>query len=281
MALVDRIRDVAPLDFSRVRPLRVDGEILAWLPHETAEILRGFDDVFVVTQEEVRLRGTLTGFDERSAAFDRVVRALNDMGLIERYRNERYAIATSFHAEPKFSIDRGAVGRLGMRAYGVHLNGYVGRGDAMRLWVARRADDKATWPGKLDHIAAGGQPIGIGLRENLIKEAREEAGIPAALASRAHSAGYCSFLTENRYGIDIGILYAFDLELPGDFVPRSEDGEVSSFDLWPIPRVIDCLSNSTEFVFDSALLVIDFLMRHGFIAPDDPDYLEIGAGLRR
>lgn len=281
MALVDRIRDVAPLDFSRVRPLRADGEILAWLPHDTAELLRGFDDVFVVTQEEVRLRGTLTGFDERSAAIDRVVRALNDMGLIERYRNERYAIATSFHAVPKFSIDRGAVGRLGMRAYGVHLNGYVGRGDAMRLWVARRADDKATWPGKLDHIAAGGQPISIGLRENLVKEAREEAGIPAALASRAHSVGYCSFLTENRYGIDIGTLYAFDLELPGDFVPRSEDGEVSSFDLWPIPRVIDCLSNSTEFVFDSALVVIDFLIRHGFIAPDDPDYLEIGSGLRR
>jgi len=281
MALVDRIRDVTPLDFSRVRPLRVDGPILAWLPHRTAEILRGFDDVFVVTQEEVRLCATLVGFDERSAAIDRVVRALNDMGVIERYRNERYAIATSFNAEPKFAIDRGAVGRLGMRAYGVHLNGYVGRGDDMRLWVARRADDKATWPGLLDHIAAGGQPIGIGLRDNLIKEAREEAGIPAALASRARAAGLCSFATENRYGIDIGILYSFDLELPDDFVPVSEDGEVSSFELWPIPRVIDCLGNSTDFVFDSALVVIDFLMRHGFIAPDDPDYLEIGAGLRR
>lgn len=281
MALVDRIREVAPLDFSRVRPLIVDGEILAWLPHATAEVLRGFKEVFSVTPTDVRLRSTLVDFDERSAAIDRVVRSLNDMGLIERYRNERYAIATSFHAEPKFAIDRGAVGRLGMRAYGVHLNGYVGQGDAMRLWVARRADDKATWPGKLDHIAAGGQPIGIGLRDNLIKEAREEAGIPAALASRARSAGLCSFMTENRYGIDIGILYSFDLELPDDFMPHSEDGEVSSFELWPIARVIECLGNSTEFVFDSAMVVIDFLIRHGFIAPDDPDYLEIGAGLRR
>ncbi len=281
MALVDRIRDVAPLDFSRVRPLRVDGEIVAWLPHATAERLRGFDAVFAVTQEEVRLRGTLTGFEERSVAIDRVVRALHDMGLIENYRNERYAIAASFHAEPKFSIDRGAVGRLGMRAYGVHLNGYVGRGDAMRLWVARRADGKPTWPGKLDHIAAGGQPVGIGLRDNLIKEAHEEAGIPASLAAHARPAGLCSFLTENRYGIDIGILYSFDLELPADFVPHSEDGEVSSFELWPMARVVDCLANGTEFVFDSALVAIDFLVRHGFVAPDDPDYLEIGAGLRR
>ena len=281
MALVDRIRDVVPLDFSRVRPLRVDGDIVAWLPHATAETLRAFDEVFAVTQEEVRLRGSLIGFEARSVAIDRVVRALHDMGIVENYRNERYAIATSFHADPKFAIDRGAVGRLGMRAYGVHLNGYVGRGDDMRLWVARRADDKPTWPGKLDHIAAGGQPIGIGLRDNLIKEAREEAGIPGSLASRARPAGLCSFLTENRYGIDIGILFSFDLELPADFVPESEDGEVSSFELWPMARVMDCLANSTDFVFDSALVVIDFLVRHGFVAPDDPDYLEIGAGLRR
>jgi 8-oxo-dGTP pyrophosphatase MutT (NUDIX family) len=281
MALVDRIRDVAPLDFSRVRPLHVDGAVLAWLPHATADALRRHSDVFEVSEREIRLRGTLTEFEARSAAIDRVVRALHRDGLIETYRNERYAIATSFHAEPKFAIDRGAVTRLGMRAYGVHLNGHVGRGDAMRLWVARRADDKATWPGKLDHIAAGGQPMGIGLRENLIKEAREEAGIPASLAARARPAGLVSFITENRYGIDIGTLFAFDLELPADFVPRGEDGEVAEFELWPIGKVIERLGTTTNFVFDSALVVIDFLVRHGFVAPDDPDYPEIVGGLRR
>lgn len=281
MALVDRIREVTPLDFSRVRPLRVGGEILGWVPHAMAERLRVHDDVFEVGVDGVRLSDRLATFEARTDAVDRVVRALHAEGAIERYRNERYAVAPRFHDRPRFAIDRGAAARFGIRSYGVHLNGYVGRGDAMQIWIARRADDKATWPGKLDHIAAGGQPMGLGLAENLIKEAKEEAGIPPSLARKARAAGMVSFLTENRYGIDNGTIYAYDLELPADFVPVSEDGEVAAFELWPVARVIECLADSDAFVFDSALVTIDFLMRHGFIAPDDSDYIEIGMGLRR
>jgi hypothetical protein len=37
----------------------------------------------------------------------------------------------------------------------------------------------------LDNMVAGGQPLGIGLMENVIKECGEEAGIPEAIARRA------------------------------------------------------------------------------------------------
>ena len=43
------------------------------------------------------------------------------------------------------------------QAYGVHINGYVETEAGLELWVARRSKDKPTWPGKLDHIVAGGQ----------------------------------------------------------------------------------------------------------------------------
>ena len=43
------------------------------------------------------------------------------------------------------------------QAYGVHINGYVETAAGLELWVARRSRDKPTWPGKLDHIVAGGQ----------------------------------------------------------------------------------------------------------------------------
>ena len=42
------------------------------------------------------------------------------------------------------------------------------------LWVARRSVNKPNWPGKLDHIVAGGQPYGISVMENVIKECEEE-----------------------------------------------------------------------------------------------------------
>ena len=34
--------------------------------------------------------------------------------------------------------------------------------------------NKPNWPGKLDHIVAGGQPYGISVMENVIKECEEE-----------------------------------------------------------------------------------------------------------
>ena len=44
----------------------------------------------------------------------------------------------------------------------MHINGYVTLPDGSKeLWVARRSRTKPTWPGKLDHIVAGGQPHGL------------------------------------------------------------------------------------------------------------------------
>jgi 8-oxo-dGTP pyrophosphatase MutT (NUDIX family) len=281
VALVDRVRDVRPLDFSRVRPWRVEDTIVGWIPHSFAHRLALYPAVFAVTENEVRIAAGLDNFEERSRAVDGAIQALVAAGAIPRYRGESYAVGPSFHARPLLSIDRGAATQFGIRSYGVHCNGYVGSRDDLKIWVARRAADKATWPGKLDHVAAGGQPVGIGLFENLVKECGEEAGIPASLALQARPAGYVSFLTETVEGIDNGTIFSYDLALPEDFMPVAADGEVEWFELWPVARVIDRLSGSDDFVFDSALVVIDFLMRHGFIAPDDPDYVEIGLGLRR
>ena len=46
------------------------------------------------------------------------------------------------------------------------------------MWMARRSPTKSKYPNMLDHIVAGGQPVGIGLMDNVVKECMEEAGIP-------------------------------------------------------------------------------------------------------
>ena len=46
---------------------------------------------------------------------------------------------------------------FGITAFGVHLNGLVrGADGTLGMWVARRARSKATGPGKLDQMVAGG-----------------------------------------------------------------------------------------------------------------------------
>jgi hypothetical protein len=43
-----------------------------------------------------------------------------------------------------------------MQGYGVHMNGYVDIGGEKSLWIGKRSETKATFPGMLDHLVAGG-----------------------------------------------------------------------------------------------------------------------------
>jgi len=147
------------------------------------------------------------------------------------------------------------------------------------MWIARRASDKPTYPGMLDNTVAGGQPIGLGLFENLIKECEEEAGIPAELAGHAVAVGAITYCVEAADGLKPDVQFCYDLELPGDFTPVNRDGEIQEFFLWPIDKVATVVRDTREFKFNCNLVIIDFLVRHGVIPFDHPDYIDITEGL--
>ena len=70
-----------------------------------------------------------------------------------------------------------------------------------------------------------------------MKEAWEEAGIPAELAQKATAgAGRSSVLREVPEGVQSEIISIYDLELPADFQPHNQDGEVSEFQLLAVRR---------------------------------------------
>jgi 8-oxo-dGTP pyrophosphatase MutT (NUDIX family) len=281
MSLVDRIREFRPPDFSRLRPFRIAGETLGWVRKPFAEALRRFPETFAVAEHEVALLPHLAAPDARSDAVDKVLRALHADGIVPKIRGERFAVANRFGDTPRMTLDRAAVTLFGTRAFGIHVNGHVGEGDAMQLWIGRRARDKAVAPGKLDNLVAGGQPDGLGLTENLLKEAREEAGIGEDLARTARPTGYCSYLIETGEGIRNDLLFTYDLAVDAGFVPHNTDGEIEDYRLMPIAEIMRRTAETQDFKFNVALVNIDFMVRHGFVTPDDPDYLEIVAGLRR
>ena len=70
------------------------------------------------------------------------------------------------------------------------------------------------------------------------------------------------------------VLFNYDLELPLDFKPVNTDGEVGEFLLWPIEDGAACVESSDEFKFNCSLVVIDFIIRYGYIKPDHPEYLD-------
>jgi len=280
VSLLDRMRVIRSPDLSRYRRFVVDGQTVGWIPGDLAVRLRDHGDVFIVGDEAVGLSPRLRGYAERTATVDGVLRSLRSDGWFRGWRNEAYPVGPSF-GRWLFQMERAAVPAFGVCAYGIHVNGFVGEGEALRLWVGRRSRRKPTFPGQLDHLVAGGQPAGLSVEENLLKESAEEASLTPDIVRRARPVGIVSYLMENEEGLRNDVLFDYDLELPPDFVPVNADGEIEEFFLWPIERVIREVSETDNFKFNVAFVIIDFLIRHGFVGPEDPDYLELVRRLRR
>jgi hypothetical protein len=284
MSYLDRIAVCHRWDPDAYRPFIVESAALGRVTAPMAERLRAFPEVFTVSDGAVGLNPDLADFDSRSAAVEPCLRSLAEDGLIRRWRGEAYPVLRRWGDTPYLKMERAAVPLFGVRGFGVHVNGFVGDPrdgiDGVRLWVGRRAKNKHTAPGKLDHIIAGGQPYGLGIMENLVKEAGEEAGLPESLARRAVPVGAISYICERDEGLRDDVLFCFDLLLPADVVPRNTDGEVESFELWPMTDVLRRIRETDDFKFNVNLVILDFAIRHGFLTPDDPDYQAIWEGLR-
>lgn len=280
MSLPDRFKVIRAPDLSRYRRFTVDGHAVGFVPTPLALRLQAHGEVFEVGDRAVSLSPALRGYGERTAAVDGVLRALRRDGWFPGWRDEPYPVGPAFGTW-LFEMERAAVPPFGVRAYGIHVNGFVGHGADMRLWVGRRSRDKPTFPGQLDHLVAGGQPAGLTLEQNLLKECAEEASVPADLARRARPVGITSYRSETEEGLRDDVLFNYDLALPPDFVPANADGEIDEFFLWPIPRVVDDLAGGADFKFNVAFVIIDFLIRHGFVGPEEAAYLELVRALRR
>ena len=199
-----------------------------------------------------------------AAALPSVARQLSDAGCY-RWRNEAFDIRAAPDGPVLAHLDRGALPSFGVLAVGVHVNGLVRHSGGLHVWVARRAANKALDPSKLDHIVAGGVPAGLTPAETLVKEAEEEAAIPASLARQAVPVATISYAMERPEGLRRDLLHCYDLDLPADFSPRAADGEVEAFELWPIERVLQTVRDTDDFKFNVSLALIDLFQRLALI----------------
>jgi 8-oxo-dGTP pyrophosphatase MutT (NUDIX family) len=237
-------------------PFRLGAAQVGWVRPDLAAALAAFPTVTreadaVVLQEP--------------AALPALARALAAQGHC-RWRAEAFDVRAVPDGPALAQIDRGAIPAFGIQAVGVHVNGLVRRVDGLHLWIARRANDKALDPGKLDHITAGGVPAGLTPGQTLEKEAAEEAAIPPTLSGQARYVATLHYALERGEGLRRDLLHCYDLELPPDFVPQPADGEVEAFELWPIARVLQTVRDSDAFKFNVNLVLIDLFLRLGMLA---------------
>ncbi len=179
-------------------------------------------------------------------------------GFIPGWRHEEFAwVGKDGHEY--FRMERAAFRTFGFQSMASHINGFTKSG---HLWLGRRSETKATDPGRLDNLAAGG----IGADEtpwvNARRELWEEAGVPLQIAEQIMPAGRIHMRRPipNR-GFHDEQLFIYDLELAENFIPTNHDGEVSGFIQIPLSEAAARIL-ADEFTSDAAFVTADFILRN-------------------
>ncbi|WP_028201870.1 NUDIX hydrolase [Paraburkholderia nodosa] len=280
------ITDARRFDAGAHLPFHIGDERVGWIRENDVARLARWPDVFEIDGDAHSARVTLAphfdSVEARSAALGSVIGALAAEGHIPGWRNETYAIRNAFDAPPLAFIERAASRFFGTMTYAVHLNGVVEYGDsgvaglgaagsgsrgAPQLWIARRSDTKATDPGMLDNVVAGGIGWGFGIEATLVKECWEEAGIAEELAREARAGRTVHVLQSLPEGTQAEQIFIYDLVLPADFVPHNQDGEVGEHRLARIDEAARWIEEGAMTV-DASLATLDCLLRRQWIDED-------------
>lgn len=280
MSYLDRINRCNQHDLSGFLPFCVGRLTVGWVRADFANRLTARPDVFTVTDTKVAFTEDCANTDQRSALVAEMAETWVADGVLPKLRGEIYAARAAWAGPDLFRLDRGLVPLFGVRAYGVHLNGYLRRPDGLYLWIGKRSSDRKVEPGKLDNLVAGGQPADLTLEENLLKECEEEAGMPSQLARLATPVGTVTYCFEADNGLKPDTLFCYDLKVPEDFAPQNQDGEIADFRLMHVEDALTLIREGDSFKFNVSLVILDFAIRHGILSADgEPEYEAILAGL--
>ncbi|XP_076023082.1 thiamine pyrophosphokinase 2 [Genypterus blacodes] len=288
LQLLKRMNNFYSTGSSSAKYLRFEiaGEQVGWIPTKVASMLSSYPEWFSPPhQGAVSLNPSLDSYERRTEAVDAFLQTLrreSSLSCLRGWRDEKYSVMPKFSDAPLMCMERAATSLFGVKRYGVHINGYtVNESGEVSMWLARRSPTKQTYPGLLDNLAAGGLAAGVGIKETVVKECQEEACIPAALAEMARPVGTVSYTYEDEEGVFPEIQFVFDLKLPPQFKPSVGDGEVQEFYFLPLDKVKELVATD-DFKPNCAMVVLDFLIRHSFIDPDnEPLYQEFVAGLHQ
>ncbi|HEV2978723.1 MAG TPA: DUF4743 domain-containing protein [Casimicrobiaceae bacterium] len=269
--VADRLIRVLAAPAAAYEPFRVEDRIVGWVTPARAQRLARWPALFERDERGVACAPRLSTPEARTVALAEVARILATESALTAWRDERYAVAPDPAAPALFELERAAARYFGIHTFAAHANGLVGADGSWQMWLARRSATKAIDPGLLDNLVGGGIASGTTPAQTIIREAWEEAGIGEEVARRAPCAGWVELCRDRPDGMQRETIYVHDFWLPPEFAPANQDGEAVAHRLC-LPDDILALLASDDITADASLVIVDFLLRQGHIAPDDPSF---------
>lgn len=246
-----------------------------------AKVLASIDSFFRFVGKAVVMSDDIANFKERSEVMQRIAHKLIDIGEIKSLYGERCSVLPQWFGSSLMEVDRSLLSWFGFPSIGVHLNGIVQDEKNKHMWLSHRSPNLFSFPNKLDNLVAGGHGASTNLQGTLYQECYEEALISKDLASKSILTSLITFCVDHGNKFRRGAVFCYDLNLPRDWIPKNEDGEASQFELLEINEVLRIVKNTTSFKFNSALVIIDYMIRNGHISSSEKDFVEIVSGLRQ
>lgn len=223
------------------------------------------------------------------AAFARVIQQSIDEDLFDIIHGQHSEMFQVIGSNYPVRVERYFTPLFGIVSRGAHLTAYTKTPTGMKIWVPRRSAHLHTYPNKLDTTVAGGIKAGESPFETIVHEADEEASLPEDVVRRdTRSVGVMTYIGTSGEGdggefgmVTPDIVYLFDIELGEHILPKPRDDEVKEFNLMTVEEVKTALA-AAEFKTNSAMVMIDFFVRHGIItAENERDFVEINMRMHR
>ena len=243
-------------------------------------------------------------FRKRTCAFANVTDHLLSTGIISHKHSDVYPIYpfaggedTTVNEKTVLAhVNRSTAPYLGIDSVGVHLNCYVCQHEGEHrgavspvnaekirgVWLAKRSPTKSHHPNYWDSTVAGGQPAGLSLVDNIVKEAQEEAGVPSKwIQGKSSVTSDTKFSDHTNDPLTIttakpdgtcmkrSLYYSCDLQVPHGWTPTPVDGEVSEFRLYSMKELEEELRHGDSVRPAIRAVLLDFMIRHEALEKDE------------
>jgi len=262
--------------------------VVGFVRNDRVPLLTHYTDVFKIQDGKLVLQDS----DDVEIQWQMVINQLRDQGHVNPWRGDHFSVHYAHTKKELLQVDRGASTFFGTFVEGVHMNGYkVGADGYKYVVLQKRAAHLKFAPGAYDTLVGASLPKHVDPVCQIVNEAYYEAGLITGRPNKYRQINPITYWWERgNDGVVPERVHIFDVELPWDWEPCPKDGEAEKFDTVRADHLRAILENAEDitasktgkgkFKVNSGLIMVDFLMRHDYVAKGDPTYPKIKQMLR-